>query len=82
MEQAMIRCSRCDNETWATQLVTDHGPVMLAGPRDTPPQPISARVCVACGHIELYGPQPVVDEAAVNEPAAAAEPVVKPVPTG
>jgi hypothetical protein len=77
----MIRCSRCDNETWATQLVTEHGPVMLAGPRGSAPQPVSAQVCVACGHIELYGPQPVVDEAAVTESTAAAEPVLAPVPT-
>lgn len=77
----MIRCSRCDNETWSSQLVTDQGPVMLAGPRDTAPQPVSAQVCVACGHIELYGPQPVVDEAAVTESTAVADPIVVPVPT-
>lgn len=77
----MINCSRCDNETWGTHLVTEQGQVMLAGPRDTPPQPIAARVCVACGHVELYGPQPVVDKEAVSDPAAA-EPVVTPVPAG
>jgi hypothetical protein len=77
----MIRCTRCDNETWATQLVTDNGPVMLAGPRGTPPQPISARACVACGHIELYGPQPVVDETPVGDTGAEAQQrVVAPVP--
>lgn len=70
----MITCTRCDNETWASELVTPNGPVMLAGPRDTPPQPIVARVCTACGYIELYGPQPIVDEAAVVEPAAAEQP--------
>jgi hypothetical protein len=69
----MILCTRCNNETWATQLVTEHGPVMLAGPRGTPPQPVSARACTACGHIELYGPQPVVDEAAVTTSSAVAE---------
>lgn len=79
----MIRCQRCDNETWATQLVTAEGPVMLAGPRGTAPQPIAARACVACGHIELYGPQPVVDGAPVGEPETPIrEPVVAPVPTG
>jgi hypothetical protein len=70
-ERVMIRCVRCDNETWTSELVTANGPVMLAGPRGSQPQPISAHVCTACGHIELYGPQPIVDEAAVSEGAAA-----------
>jgi hypothetical protein len=78
----MIRCSRCDNETWVTQLITANGPVMLAGPRGTPPQPLNARVCVACGHVELYGPQPVVDDVAVGEPSSVAAPAVAPVPVG
>lgn len=76
----MIRCPRCDNETWATELITPNGPVMLAGPRGTPPQPISAQVCVACGHIDLYGPQPVLDGTAVGETSTAEEPVPAPVP--
>jgi predicted nucleic-acid-binding Zn-ribbon protein len=76
----MIRCPRCDNETWATQLVTPNGPVMLAGPHGTPPQPINARVCVACGHVELYGPQPVVDGTAVGSTSSAEEVAVAPVP--
>jgi predicted nucleic-acid-binding Zn-ribbon protein len=63
----MITCTRCNNETWASELVTPNGPVMLAGPRDTPPQPIVARVCTACGYVELYGPQPIVDEAVKAE---------------
>jgi hypothetical protein len=53
---------------------------MLAGPRGTPPQPISAQVCVACGHIELYGPQPVLDGTAIGEISTAEEPVPSPVP--
>lgn len=75
----MILCTRCNNETWATELVTANGPVMLAGPRGTPPQPISARACTACGHIELYGPQPVVDDMAVTTPSAAAGDELAPV---
>ncbi len=58
----MITCTRCNNETWASELVTPDGPVMLAGPRGSAPQPVVARVCTACGYIELYGPQPIVDE--------------------
>jgi hypothetical protein len=69
-ERVMIRCVRCDNETWTSELVTANGPVMLAGPRGSQPQPISAHVCTACGHIELYGPQPIVDDAAVSEAVA------------
>lgn len=68
----MILCTRCNNETWLSELVTEQGPVMLAGPRGSAPQPIAARVCTACGHIELYGPQPVADAAAVTAPNAAA----------
>lgn len=76
----MIRCPRCDNETWATQLTTPNGPVMLSGPRGTPPQPISAQVCVACGHIDLYGPQSMLDGTAVGETSTVVEPVAVPVP--
>lgn len=78
----MITCSRCNNETWASELVTQGGAVMLAGPRDSAPQPIVARVCTACGYIELYGPQPIVDEAArATQPAAAAlAPAAEPAP--
>ena len=67
----MIRCVRCDNETWARELVTANGPVMLAGPRGSQPQPISAHVCTACGHIELYGPQPISDGVAADEKTTA-----------
>jgi hypothetical protein len=77
----MILCTRCNNETWLSQLVTEQGPVLLAGPRGTGPQPVSAYVCTACGHIELYGPQPVADEAAVTSPDAVAEPAPATVPT-
>lgn len=80
----MITCTRCDNETWASELLTSGGPVMLAGPRGGPAQPIVARVCTACGYIELYGPQPIVDQparatAAEVEPASTPAPV--PIPT-
>jgi len=79
-EQTMILCSRCSNETWTTQLVTANGAVMLDGPRGTPPQPVSAHACTACGHIELYAPQPVVDAAAVRPNMVAAEPSTAPIP--
>jgi hypothetical protein len=77
----MIRCVRCDNETWTSELVTANGPVMLAGPRGSQPQPISAHVCTACGHVELYGPQPIADGATVEESAATAEVAPAPVAT-
>ncbi|NTU80421.1 MAG: hypothetical protein HGA45_13760 [Chloroflexales bacterium] len=67
----MITCTRCGNETWASELVTRGGPVMLAGPHGTAPQPVVARVCTACGYIELYGPQPIVDQPAVSEATTA-----------
>ena len=76
----MILCSRCSNETWATQLVTANGPVMLDGPRGTLPQPVSAHACTACGHIELYAPQPVVDAAAVRPTTSAEELTAMPIP--
>lgn len=77
----MITCTRCGNETWASELVTPSGPVMLAGPRGTAPQPVAARVCTACGYIELYGPQPILDQAAVAEAARAQEmPAAAPAP--
>ena len=76
----MITCTRCNNETWASELVTPNGPVMLAGPRDTPPQPIVARVCTACGYVELYGPQPVIDEAVRAEESEARATVAVPAP--
>lgn len=76
----MITCTRCDNETWASELVTPNGPVMLAGPRDTPPQPIVARVCTACGYVELYGPQPIVDEAVQAEESEARASSLAPAP--
>lgn len=53
----MIRCSKCDNETRTTKLVTAMGEIMVAGTIGTDPQPISAQVCSACGFIELYAPQ-------------------------
>ena len=63
----MIRCPRCDNETRTSGLVTDQGAVMLAGTIGTDPQPIVAQVCSACGHIELYGPQPIDQPATQSE---------------
>jgi hypothetical protein len=54
----MIRCSRCDNETRTSELVTAQGPVMVAGTLGTEPQPVIAQVCTACGFIQLFAPQP------------------------
>lgn len=68
----MIRCAKCDNDTRASELLTAQGPVMLAGPQGSAPQPILAQVCTACGYIELYGPQPLVEP---EERAQAAEPL-------
>lgn len=67
----MITCTRCNNGTWASELITAQGPVMLAGPQGTSPQPIVARVCTACGYVELYGPQPIVDEVVKAEASEA-----------
>lgn len=78
----MMRCGKCDNETWASELVTANGPVMLAGPRNSEPQAIMARVCTACGYIELYGPQPAVDQVAVTDARATESLDLMPIPTG
>jgi len=52
---------------------------MVSGPQGTAPQPILAQVCTACGYIELYGPQPLVEPE--TRAASAAEPLeVIPVP--
>ena len=54
----MIRCPRCDNETRTSELITQQGTVMLAGTLGSQPVPVIAQVCTACGHIELFAPQP------------------------
>jgi predicted nucleic-acid-binding Zn-ribbon protein len=54
----MIRCTKCENETRSSQLITAQGEVLLAGTLSSDPQPILAQVCSACGYIELYAPQP------------------------
>lgn len=74
----MIRCAKCDNETRASELIGRDGPIMLAGPQGSPPQPILAQVCTACGYIELYGPQPLIEPDFAE--AARAEPELLPVP--
>lgn len=75
----MIRCAKCDNETRASELVTAQGPVMLAGPHGSAPQPVLAQACMSCGYIELYGPQPILDSE--ERSAAAVEPLeVEPLP--
>jgi predicted nucleic-acid-binding Zn-ribbon protein len=55
----MISCTKCANETRTSGLVTASGDVMLAGTIGAGPQPILAQVCIACGYIELYAPQPL-----------------------
>ncbi len=53
----LIQCPRCGNETRTAQLLSPLGEIMVSGPADSSPLPISAQVCVACGHIDLYAPQ-------------------------
>lgn len=53
----MVPCSRCNNETRTAVLLTSLGEVMVSGPAGSEPLPVSAQVCVACGHIDLYAPQ-------------------------
>ncbi|MFO7167306.1 MAG: zinc ribbon domain-containing protein [Chloroflexota bacterium] len=77
----MITCAKCGNDTRTSELITASGPVMLAGTVGSDPQPIFAQVCLACGYIELYAPQPVSDALGIEtkaiehrEPAAVPEP--------
>lgn len=77
----MIQCAKCDNDTRTSELATPAGPVALAGTIGTDPQPILAQVCIACGYIELYAPQPVsdalgIERAALTEPTPAAVPEI------
>lgn len=53
----MIMCSKCNNETRTASLLSPMGDIMVSGPAGSPPLPISAQVCIACGHIDLYAPQ-------------------------
>jgi|HigsolmetaAR201D_1030396.scaffolds.fasta_scaffold72681_1 hypothetical protein len=53
----MIMCSKCNNETRTAALLSPMGDIMVTGPAGSPPLPISAQVCIACGHIDLYAPQ-------------------------
>lgn len=53
----MIMCSKCNNETRTASLLSAMGDIMVSGPAGSSPLPISAQVCVACGHIDLYAPQ-------------------------
>jgi hypothetical protein len=53
----MIMCSKCNNETRTAALLSANGDIMVTGPAGSPPLPIAAQVCVACGHIDLYAPQ-------------------------
>lgn len=65
----MIQCTKCNNETRTAALVVALGEVMVTGPGGTAPLPISAQVCVACGHIDLYAPQLFEQPQAVEESA-------------
>jgi len=53
----MVECTKCGNETRTAALLVPMGEVLVSGPGGTEPLPISAQVCVACGHIDLYAPQ-------------------------
>jgi predicted nucleic-acid-binding Zn-ribbon protein len=79
----MIQCVKCGNDTRTSELVTSAGPVTLAGTIGSDPQPILAQVCVACGYIELYAPQPVSDAlglSAARAPIAAPDEALAPTP--
>ncbi len=52
-----IQCNKCGNETRTAKLLTPMGEVTVSGPAGSDALPISAQVCVACGHIDLYAPQ-------------------------
>jgi Zn ribbon nucleic-acid-binding protein len=53
----MVQCTKCGNETRTAALLVPMGEVLVSGPGGSEPLPISAQVCVACGHIDLYAPQ-------------------------
>lgn len=53
----MVQCTKCGNETRTASLLVPMGEVLVSGPGGSEPLPISAQVCVACGHIDLYAPQ-------------------------
>jgi predicted nucleic-acid-binding Zn-ribbon protein len=72
----MIQCVKCGNDTRTSELMTGAGAVALAGTIGSDPQPILAQVCVACGYIELYAPQPVSDALGLS---SARQPLAEPV---
>jgi hypothetical protein len=80
----MIECTKCGNETRTAALVVALGEVMVTGPGGTAPLPISAQVCVACGHIDLYAPQafeqPEAGEAGAERPVTLEEALAPGVP--
>ena len=77
----MIRCSRCENDTRTSELITAQGPVMVAGTLGTEPQPVIAQVCTACGFIQLFAPHPITTPAPQRAEQADAEPLEERVPT-
>jgi len=52
-----IQCNKCGNETRTAKLLTPMGEITVSGPAGSKALPVSAQVCVACGHIDLYAPQ-------------------------
>ncbi|GEM_PF-1972137 len=52
-----IQCNKCGNETRTAKLLTPMGEITVSGPAGSQALPVSAQVCVACGHIDLYAPQ-------------------------
>lgn len=72
----MIMCLRCDNETRTTAVVTEAGEALaVAGTISRDPQPLSANVCVACGFVQLFAPQPIGDTIAEERAEEAPQPV-------
>jgi predicted nucleic-acid-binding Zn-ribbon protein len=74
----MIYCAKCNNETRLSELLTSAGPVMISGPANSAPQPLIAQACTACGYVELYAPQPLMDSTTVAIQEEAIAPALQP----
>ena len=75
----MIYCAKCTNETRLSELLTSAGPVMISGPANSAPQPLIAQACTACGYVELYAPQPIMDSATITINEEVVAPTLQPV---
>lgn len=76
----MIYCAKCTNETRLSELLTSAGPVMISGPANSAPQPLIAQACTACGYVELYAPQPIMDTATLTIKETVTAPTLQPIP--